>query len=136
MVTEDYVDFEAAKLLKEKGFDARCPMIYTADGKLIYTGVKHHNMYAVTNKYLEYYTDIIAPSQTMAMKWLREVHRIVITTGYANICGLGFTYIASVIKINDNSEIDDVDGPNFCLYKKSYEEACESAIKYCLENLI
>ena len=77
-----------------------------------------------------------APTLQMAMKWLRKVHRIVITTDYANICGLGFTYAVSIIKINNDGEIDDVDGPNVCLYKDSYEEVCESAIKYCLENLI
>ena len=77
-ITEDYVSFETAKLFKEKGFDAVCPMIYTADGELLYTAVKHHNTYAVTNEKLIYYTDIIAPSQSMVMKWLREVHNVII----------------------------------------------------------
>ena len=127
-ITEDYVSFETAKLLKEKGFDARCPMIYTADGELLYTDVKHHNMYAVTNKQLYYYTEIIAPSQAIAMKWLREVHNLYVD-----------------IRININNSLYSfqiysvgISGARaFTKYRiKSYEAACEEAILYCLKNLI
>lgn len=34
MITEDYISFEVAKLLKEKGFDAECDYLY-ADGELL-----------------------------------------------------------------------------------------------------
>ena len=128
MITEDYVSFETAKLLKEKGFDAVCTMIYTADGELLYTDVKHHNMYAVTNKQLKYYTDIIAPSQAMAMKWLREVHNLYIDIRININNSLYFFKIYSV----------GISGARaFTEYRiESYEEACEVGIKYCLENLI
>ena len=128
MITEDYVSFETAKLLKEKGFDARCPMIYTADGKLLYTDAKHHNMYAVTNKYLEYYTDIIAPSQTMAMKWLREEKHIFIELLVDTMIKGAFTWRLFEYP---SLEIMPYDG-----WEYTYEEACESAIKYCLKILI
>ena len=127
MTREDYVSFETAKLLKEKGFDARCPMIYTADGKMLYTDVKHHNMYAVTNKQLEYYTDIIAPTLSMAMKWLRE---------------RGWFIHIDIIREASAWQVDVQDIKNdVAIYPvgkecSSYEEACEVAIKYCLENLI
>ena len=128
MITEDYVSFETAKLLKEKGFDSEVLNYFNADTKLsTMRTARNWNRVEVFHS---------APTLQMAMKWLREVHHIVITMDYANICGLGFTYAASVIKINNNGEIDDVDGPNVCLYKGSYEQACEAAIKYCLENLI
>ena len=32
MITENYVSFEIAKLLKEKGFNEPCLMCYTSDG--------------------------------------------------------------------------------------------------------
>ena len=32
MITEDYVSFETAKLLKEKGFDEPCVYVYRHDG--------------------------------------------------------------------------------------------------------
>ena len=126
MITEDYVNFEVAKLLKEKGFDAQSPMIYTADSKLIYTSVKYHNMYAVTNKYLEHYTDIIAPSQTMAMKWLREVHNIFLSIQqHMDMSYVWYAYVNGAAKGCDRES-----------HNNTYEEACEAAIKYCLENLI
>ena len=51
-ITEDYVSFEVAKLLKEKGFDEECQ---------------------------QYYGDYKYPCPTlqMAMKWLRKTHNIV-----------------------------------------------------------
>ena len=129
MITEDYVSFETAKLLKEKEFDEiKCNTCYKWNGNFCNN---RRSMSGIDNEICYQ-----APTLQMAMKWLRKVHRIVITTDYANICGLGFTYAVSIIKINNDGEIDDVDGPNVCLYKDSYEEVCESAIKYCLENLI
>ena len=157
MIAEDYVSFEVAKLLKEKGFKEWCRCCYGV--AVLHNGedisfdeecdlkdegreneieyVEGGTFYYYNCKNDEEDTNVwAAPTLQMAMKGLREVHRIVITTDYANICGLGFTYVASVIKIKNNGEIDDVDVPNVCLYKDSYEEVCEAAIKYCLENLI
>jgi len=127
MIEEDYVSFETAKLLKEKGFDI-----------MGYASIKVFggNTYEVNEEWITPTEDTIIPTLQMAMKWLREMHHIVITTNYANICGLGFTYVASVIKINDNHEIEEGPGLNACMYGASYEEACEAAIRYCLENLI
>jgi hypothetical protein len=130
-IKEDYVSFEIAKLLKEKGFDARCPMIYTADGEMLYTDVKHHNMYAVTNKQLEYYTDIIVPTQAMAMKWLRETHDIdfdINTTGSRHVR----RYHLAIWE-NKDEEMVTI---NPIGYFNKWEQACEAAIKYCLEHLI
>ena len=131
-IEEDYVSFETAKLLKEKGFDVRCPMIYTADGEMLYTDVKHHNMYAVTNKQLEYYTDIIAPTLQMAMKWLREMHGLFVSIGNDDL-----DYNWQIFDIKHRTK--DLDPT--CLTEsyaghRKYEQACEAAIKYCLKNLI
>lgn len=53
-ITEDYVSFEVAKLLKEKGFDVdECEVHYD---------MLDHTQYEITIQ--------------MAMKWLREVHNI------------------------------------------------------------
>lgn len=134
-ITEDYVSFEIAKLLKEKGFDARCPMIYTADGELLYTDVKHHNMYAVTNKQLKYCTDIIAPSQAMAMKWLREVHGLYISLepcyDYDSMHVVFLAFVQNVVDVHEF-----MDGRKNVVSHPNAEKSCELSIKYCLENLI
>ena len=65
MITEDYVSFEIAKLLKEKGFDEYCGY-YDKTGE--YWDYKTFN-----HKGDEY---ISAPTLQMAMKWLRKVHNL------------------------------------------------------------
>ena len=64
----------------------------------------------------------------MAMKWLREVHKTEIRVIYDNdkLCWYG--------ACNPMSESQILLG--FGRKCKSYEEACEAAIRYCLENLI
>lgn len=117
MITEDYVSFETAKLLKEKGFDIdECEVHYDP---------LDHTQYDITLQ--------------MAMKWLREVHNIHINLDihwlyFANT--LGWMYIITKILENGVDYVEakgDEDDKTFYL---TYEEACEAAIEYCLENLI
>ena len=62
-ITDDYVSFETAKLLKEKGFDAdECEVHYDPED---------HTQYEITLQ--------------MAMKWLREVHNIAIETKWEHL---------------------------------------------------
>lgn len=72
------------------------------------------------------------PSQSLALKWLREVHKldIDISIEYKNSKKV---YYYSVLK---KTVIRDID----CLHSEtnfdSYEQATEAALKYTLENLI
>lgn len=110
MIKEDYVSFETAKLLEEKGFDI--------DDCEVHYDPTDHTSYEITLQ--------------MAMKWLREKHKCCIVI---------------------SPEVTDDDGSGGCLWGWSvsiylvpkhtseylyepYEEACEAAIRYCLENLI
>lgn len=64
----------------------------------------------------------------MAMKWLREKKNIFIDVYYEkDIKG----YMYSIIKLTKGTILNVSD-----LADNSYEQACEAAIKYCLENLI
>ena len=105
MITEDYVSFEVAKLLKEKGFDSdECEVHYDS---------YNHQEYEITLQ--------------MAMKWLREVHKIHIEIGY----NVGYFPVCISTKTNETIPYKPMQGKDF-----TYEQACEVAIKYCLENLI
>lgn len=109
MITEDYVSDETFKLLKEKGFDDSCCRFVIESDETYYRG---------------------APTLQMAMKWLREVHNIDIIAPpqYDNI---KWTYSAVIFKLSiPCTEIRLNDN------KDKKEEAFETAIKYCLENLI
>ena len=113
MITEDYVSFETAKLLKEKGFDEPCIYVYRHDGS--------EDIWDADKE------DIACqkPTLQMAMKWLREKHNIFvrIIQSHIDTC----TY-----EIYWNH--GDFRQPR--TYYDTYEEACEIAIKYCLEHLI
>ena len=64
-MNEDYVSFEVAKLLKEKGFDWPCQAFYNANGILAASPVH------TVNDELED-SDIACPTLYMAQKWLRS----------------------------------------------------------------
>lgn len=124
MITEDYVSFETAKLLKEKGFDENTDKQFNSD-KIV-------GDYNITDRsrHPERYLD--APTLQMAMKWLREVHSLYldIVTSFSQD-GICYTFSCS----NTMDLIQGTKGTSYHEYQ-TYEEACEAAIKYCLENLI
>ena len=123
MITEDYVSFETAKLLKEKGFDEKCQAMYDKDGHFVPFNFK---LLTKADKRL-FVAD--APTLQMAMKWLREIHNL-----YINIFVTWKDKIPHYQWSIDNLITQDTIYDTPCLEK--YEQACEEAIKYCLENLI
>lgn len=124
MINEDYVSFEVAKLLKEKGFDEPVMHHFTPDG----TQRKFQQAF--------YRDDVAQPTLQMAMKWLRKNHSIFIATEFGWFHG-DYEYQASVVKMNPTipPTLDSIEYIK-AFRNKSYEIACESSIKYCLTNLI
>ena len=119
MITEDYVSFETAKLLREKGMDKSCFKHYVQKNN------NDRTSEAVTVCTLQ-----------MAMKWLREVHNIFIE----------ITVGESEGKTRYDYDILPING-KFIYWKKlevlsptvecnTPEEAIEVGLKYCLKNLI
>lgn len=127
MITEDYVSFESAKLLKESGFDDEYTnAFYDKNGILYFIDILSDFSEHPDND-----TDIAASTLYVAMKWLREVHHIFIdiTSRFSINADNDVCFSYSCKKLTDKYEI--VDGEWLC-----YEQACKAAIKYCLENLI
>ena len=132
MITEDYVSFEVAKLLKEKGFNCETDMYYSPEGELkcwFPNGLKSW----LDNKGNEtWWWKCVAPTLQMAMKWLREVHGLFISIGNDDL-----DYNWQIFDVEDR--VKDLDPTclteSFAGYKK-YEQACEAAIKYCLKNFL
>lgn len=121
MIQEAYVSFETAKLLKEKGFDEYCPKSYfKIDKTLKESGFSEW----------EKVNEIKAPTQSLAMKWLREVHHLAINIGWTELPNDEEKWYCIVISMNNSGIYRE------STYHITYEEACEVAIKYCLENLI
>lgn len=120
MITEDYVSFEVAKLLKEKGF--KYPTLhyyYDKDGDLLFSDWR---VDADKNEF-------VAPTLQMAMKWLRVNYNIHIEPRYFSMPNI-YRYVI----IHSPATIENID--SHPQYFNSYEEAVEAALKYSLKNLI
>lgn len=133
-ITEDRVTFEIAKLLEEKGFDEHCDYVY--DGttlKWLFGMFIFFKEPSDTNSKLKEYGHdgiVTAPTVQMALKWLREVHKI-------------FINVSNEVSLTD----DDITYRFFVCTKektilhrgediKTFEDACNEAMKFALENLI
>lgn len=138
MIQEDYCSFEVAKLLKEKGFNEECFALYNPDDMLIQSGIRLNNIQVGRVK-----GSYSAPTLQMTMKWLREVYNLHIMVN----CIGKVNYDPIVQRFDGKDfEIEGVEvGTTRCINGKwenvrrgfkTYEEACEAAIKYCLKNLI
>ena len=120
---EAYCSYEIAKLLKEKGFDEPCFAYYEDDG----TFRQSWSNYAIQNKTNPCFFGNAAPTIQMACAWLREVHNLFILVGWNPTHK---EYFTRIINMTDGC-------PKRNIYEyTNYEDAVESAIKYCLENLI
>lgn len=134
MITEDYVSFEVAKLLKEKGFDEPTFTYYNNDGYLM-NSCNFCGSYTLGcfNNVKDEKVNCAAPTLQMALKWLREVHNIFIQIDYVVLTKDFFEY---TYEIYDMCKGRVLECSHFRDNYETYEEAVEEAIKYCLNNLI
>ena len=135
MITEDYVSFETSKLLKEKGFDEKC-LHYYEDNRHYDEDIKFSNWCNIEYSNSEIGRRFTCPTQAMAMKWLREVHNLHCCIDYDFVLG----WYCQITSLKETVEYDNLEMKHYHLNKdnsfSSPEEACEAAIKYCLEHLI
>lgn len=144
MINEDYVTFETAKLLKEKGFVVPYDSfrgVYI-NGEFLRRDPGQGFLHNIGDEIIE------VCSLQMAMKWLREVHKKFIDVySYSDsfdefihgwsffirplkyVENIGWNWDDSFKAVTDKNMSDDKT-------YKTYEEACEAGIKHCLENLI
>lgn len=128
MITEDYVSFDIAKLLKEKGFDW--------DTYAYYEDENNPNISLRASKAINWNkTEFISkPTLQIAMKWLREVHKVLIVID-AYHADHWEGYIDS-FEISIYSHASTMIVPNEIAHHTDYEDAVEAALKYVLGNLI
>ena len=169
MVTEDYVSFEVAKLLKERGFDEATHWFYKT---ITYLGTEANNVCIKSLNGIEdepFNNSIFGfdlngedtgeyamPTLQMVMKWLREVHHILLVVDYEYECDTT-PYFFKMYRLGKNGKPERVTVKGVSYDKdnnatehivgyrdwerskgdySNYEQAAEAAIKYCLENLI
>lgn len=130
MITEDYVIFSIAKLLKEKGFNEYTYTYYLPNASF-YLSPRE-----IDNKNLYAQGCVSAPTLQMTMKWLREVHHYYIQVMLDSwACGGHMGYYVVLQRTDNDFEMMLSDAVDEVFYQ-TYDEACEAGIKYCLENLI
>lgn len=149
MIEEDYVSYEIAKLLKEKGFDEYCYGYYYTSEYMTYGDIKQRNLELFRDSYS-------APTIQRTMKWLREVHSILVMIDYNYEC-TSKSYCYKIYCLGKNGKpkrfpvygvaYDDEGNANrdiiyyrdFLLSDSeyaTYEQAVDGALYYCLEYLI
>ena len=136
MIKEAYVSFETAKLLKDKGFPQDpciCNTIYKPKGEFSINAKSFWNPFAASLLGREYF---MAPTQQMAMQWLREVHDI-----HFDITPQSWVYPETIEHLTGWAWSIFKGRPFDCLYahmyrEETYERAVESALNYALNNLV
>jgi len=133
-LNDEFVSLETAKLLKLKGFDVP---IYTAchqvfkdkDEVSIWYGDRKENFNDLPEEEnsQKFYS---CPTQQMAMRWLREKHKIHINVRYLDFLEHGEVWDATVVIMSNFNEqvIENTES--------TYEQALEFALQYVLKNLI
>ena len=113
MIKEAYCSDDVCKLLKEKGFKEPCTALnklVIKDGEKPFIKITHQK----------------------AMAWLREVHGIFIAI---NNDDLDFNWQCYDLINRENTLDPKILSESYAGYK-TYEEAVEAALKYCLEKII
>lgn len=141
---EEFVSFEIAKKLKEKGFKQG----YNTFGyKPIFSDENTIKYISYIGAYKNEYfgIDIPCPTISQVFKWLRKEKKIhitvlVITECYKdadnNICEELSFWSFSVTNLIDGSTVYDDFEKIDCIPYLSYEQAALAGIEYVLDNLI
>lgn len=123
MITEQYVTFEIAQLLKEAGFDEICDTFYSSNVGAPYL-LRSRN----SELRKEYYS---RPTQALAARWLREVHRIaIILTPMTD----GWMYDLYDLKKYQYIILSKDAG--IVTYETAFEEALQETLRLIIKNKV
>lgn len=137
---KDFVSFDIANKLKEKGFKEQCLAYYTKDSNFYYNtsyGSDVENAFKSFNSRPNHICGkrIDAPTISQVLKWLRKEKKLHIEF-VGNACG--YLYIVSDIPSEGGTDryCSDYSGPNAGGTWDKYEDCALNAIQYVLDNLI
>lgn len=144
-MTEKIIDFDTAKLAKEKGFEVNCLHFYTKLNSKMFRIDEHGRTYTIKNTTKKLYkcgeeaalnieSVYLAPTQSLLQKWLRDNYNIdiqvlIVKPGYKE-------YKVEIYRIEENNPhylhtfIRDGDYVKFFLL---YEDALEAGLKESLK---
>ena len=135
---EEFVTFEIAKKLKDKGFREECLCHYVGDDLYynIESPIANNQFWFSHNKYdnIWHRDNVDAPTFSQVLKWLREEKKLYVGVTYSpKIEGSQDFYYPTIQYIGDYQKTIYVNGSD--IYD-SYEQATLAGIEYVLDNLI
>tara|TARA_R110002020_G_scaffold302258_2_gene517657 strand:+ start:160 stop:543 length:384 start_codon:yes stop_codon:yes gene_type:complete len=123
---DELIKFETAKLAKEKGFNIPCKKSYwvNPDGEFWLTSYNYNEFRYLSRPWL------LAPTQTLLQRWLREVHKIHVENNHEG----NDTFICRVSEGNNIgrsfvSKLSERHG-----FSKVLEEGLQGALKLIEDN--
>lgn len=146
MIKERYVNFEVARLLKDKGFDEECFAKYANESctekyyddyreRMMSWEIKSGELIIPLidrDKYDIYGDTIPAPTQQMACDWVR-IKEVLITYDLAPL-GAKVIMVKVYKRVYDDPNYDWTEG--ITIIRSTLEEAINEALKYALEKLL
>ena len=144
-MTEDFITFEIAKKLKEKGFKEKCLAYYDVEDNV---GLLYNTQYSDEALPCQY-TDLLqchntgeaetqsddsencvdAPTISQALKWLREEKNLCVEV-LISVRGGWYNIIYEIAPRRG------FDLKHMLIEAKSYEDAAIAGIEYCVDNII
>lgn len=123
MIEEAYVSLKTARMLKEAGFDVPCCSQYT-ENEAVWEKLRKTNFNE--NVYL-----FSRPTQAMAARWLREVHRIVVDVTFIPPSTNGDVWQYFIGEMDDMVWEGDFEPSEreYTTYEAALEEGLQEAIK-------
>ena len=134
-MNEDFVTYEIAVKLKEKGFREKCLCRYRNYSKTLHINevepefareIDYSEFFKCYNSYID--SDIDAPTISQVMRWLREVKKLHLEISFWSTTG---TWSCKVVKITNLP-----DGEWDVHRCESYEDAAIKAIEHLVKYWI
>lgn len=130
MIEEEFVSFDTARMLKEAGFEANLKTRYVEEEKdewAFWDSGTERSDY-------NYFDDTITcPTQALAARWLREVHRIVVDATFIPPSVNGDVWQYFVGEMDDMVWEGDYE-PSDCKYA-TYEQAMEAGLQEAIKSI-
>ena len=136
---EDFVPFDLAKKLREKGFREECIAYYHTDGELLYNRDQYRggNYKSLLRSYNSLPKNPIgceqidAPTISQVLKWLREEKIYIVPTFCVDQNDNGYWDFRLISTMDGMLIYDEIKNRY-----NSYEQAALAGIEYVLNNLI
>ena len=135
MIEESYVSFDTARMLKEAGFDVPCRGVYVTDRIGYYEFRENDNKKTADDLWWNtrdgFQYEYLAPTQALAARWLREVHRIVVDVTFIPPLFDGVNWQYFIGNMDDMVWEGDFE-PSERKYA-TYEEALEAGLQEAIK---